>query len=170
MDPQPPIKKLYDEIHDRHVGQIYAINKIPFVHVLIPLDSNIIRAANDKESLMDYLAQMFFGLLDAMFQQLRENSSPIDASFNFLMTQDFMMLVPRTKESATIEHNGKTFEMSINSLGFAGLLLAKTEEEFEALKAQENLMDVLSQVAVPWSSDADKIEAERNRAVDAELA
>ncbi|KAI8046934.1 uncharacterized protein B0P05DRAFT_459116, partial [Gilbertella persicaria] len=22
--PQPPIKQLYDEIHDRHIGQIYA--------------------------------------------------------------------------------------------------------------------------------------------------
>ncbi|KAI9486711.1 MAG: ATP adenylyltransferase-domain-containing protein [Benjaminiella poitrasii] len=169
-DPQPPIKKLFDEIHDRHVGQIYAINKLPFVHVILPLDNNIIRNANTREELTDYLVQMFFGVLDAMFQQLRENAQPLNASYNFLMTQDFMMLIPRSQEKASIEHNGKTFELSINSLGFAGLLLCKTEEQLEALKAQENLMDVLTQIGIPWNPEASEIEAARELAADAELA
>lgn len=166
---QPPIKALYDEIYDRHIGQIYAINKLPFVHVIMGLDGNIIRAATAKEELTDYLGQMFFGLLDAMFQQLRENSRPMSTSYNFLMTQDFMMLIPRSKESATVQHDGKSFELSINSLGFAGLLLCKSEEELKALEAQENLVDLLTQVGVEWDPEAAKYEAERQAAASSEL-
>ncbi|OBZ89861.1 5',5'''-P-1,P-4-tetraphosphate phosphorylase 2 [Choanephora cucurbitarum] len=168
---QPPIKQLYDEIHDRHIGQIYAINKLPFVHVIMALDSNAVRqTSQNKEALSDYLGQMFFGILDAMFQQLRENSLPMDTSYNFLMTQEFMMLIPRRKEVATIEHNGKTFEFSINSLGFAGLMLCKTEEELAALEAQENLMDMLTQVGVAWDPQSAKYDAERQMAASTELA
>lgn len=112
---------------------------------------------------------MFFGILDAMFQQLRENSLPLDTSYNFLMTQDFMMLVPRSKESATIEHDGKTYEFSINSLGFAGCILCKSDEELKALEAQDNLMDMLTQVGVAWNPDAEKYNAARQRAETTEL-
>jgi ATP adenylyltransferase len=151
-------------------GQIYAINKLPFVHVIMALDGNIIRAATAKEDLTDYLAQMFFGVLDAMFQQLRENAQPITTSYNFLMTEDFMMLIPRSKEHAFIQHNGKEFSFSLNSLAFAGLMLGKTQEELEALEAQDNLMDLLVQTAVAWNPEAAKIESERQAALDTELA
>lgn len=134
------------------------------------LDGNIIRAANDKESLTDYLGQMFFGILDAMFQQLRENASPPTTSYNFLMTEEFMMLIPRIKENATIKHKGKSFDLSINSLGYAGYVLAKTQEEVEAIDAQDNLMDVLAQTSVAWNPEAAKLEAERKAAQDSELA
>lgn len=76
---QSPIKKLYDEILDGQIGkiikltyfyetgQIYAINKFPFALVIMVLDSNIVCVATEKDDLTDYLAQMFFGILDAMF-------------------------------------------------------------------------------------------------------
>ncbi|KAI8886045.1 HIT-like protein [Backusella circina FSU 941] len=165
QSPQPPIKKLFDDIPDRKLGQIYAISKLPFVNVIMGLDGNIIRNASPKD-LTDYLGQMFFGLLDAMYQQLRENATDIPKSYNFLMTQEFIMLVPRTKESAVVE--GTTF--SLNSLAFAGMLLCKTEKELETLKAQENLVDLLLQVAVPWDEKADKIEGERQAGLEATLA
>jgi ATP adenylyltransferase len=152
------------------VGQIYAINKLPFVHVIMALDGNIIRAATDKEDLTDYLAQMFFGILDAMFQQLRENASPRTTSYSFLMTEEFMMLIPRSKEIASIEHNGKKFDISINSLAYSGLLLCKTQEELDALQAQDNLMDLLTQTAIAWNPEAAKLEAQRQAANDSELA
>ncbi len=134
------------------------------------LDSNIIRAATEKEELTDYLAQMFFGILDAMFQQLRENAKPLNTSYNFLMTEDFMMLIPRSKENAVIDCEGKSFEFSLNSLAFAGLLLCKTEEERKALEAQDNLMDLLTQTGVAWDPQASKFDAERQAALDSSLA
>lgn len=134
------------------------------------LDGNIIRAASDKEDLTDYLAQMFFGILDAMFQQLRENATPRTTSYNFLMTDEFMMLIPRSKDTATIEHGGKKFDFSINSLAYAGLLLCKTQEELEVLQVQENLMDILTQTGVAWNPEAAQLEADRKAADDAGLA
>ncbi|KAG1151248.1 hypothetical protein G6F37_000314 [Rhizopus arrhizus] len=165
---QPPIKKVYDEIHDRHVGQIYAINRLPFVHVIMQLDTNIIRAASKKEDLTDYLSQMFFGLLDAMFQQLRENSDEFTTSYNFLMTEEFMMLVPRQKEKATFRYKGEEMDLSMNSLAFAGMILCKGEEQLEALK-ENDIMDLLSQVGIKWNENQ-KLDAERQMASEAHLA
>ncbi|CEG73093.1 hypothetical protein RMATCC62417_08538 [Rhizopus microsporus] len=167
---QPPIKKLYDQIHDRRVGQIYAMDKLPFVHVIMQLDTNIIRAATKREDLTDYLSQMFFGLLDAMFQQLRENAQPMNTSYNFLMTEEFMMLIPREKEKVTISHDNKDYEFSLNSLAFAGMLLCKSEEQLEAMKAQDDLMDILVQVAIKWNPDAQRLDTERQLGLEAHLA
>ena len=134
------------------------------------LDSNIIRAATDREDLTGYLAQMFFGLLDAMFQQLRENAKPLNTSYNFLMTEEFIMLIPRSKEVATVHSNGKKFEFSFNSLAYAGLLLCKTEEELQALESQEDLIGLLAQTGVAWDPQNTRFDAERKAASDADLA
>lgn len=151
-------------------GQIYAMDKLPFVHVIMQLDTNIIRAATKREDLTDYLSQMFFGLLDAMFQQLRENAQPMNASYNFLMTEEFMMLIPREKEKVAISHDNKDYEFSLNSLAFAGMLLCKSEEQLEAMKAQDDLMDILVQVAIKWNPDAQRLDAERQLGLEAHLA
>lgn len=153
-----------------HAGQIYAMDKLPFVHVIMQLDTNIIRAATKREDLTDYLSQMFFGLLDAMFQQLRENAQPMNTSYNFLMTEEFMMLIPREKEKVTISHDNKDYEFSLNSLAFAGMLLCKSEEQLEAMKAQDDLMDILVQVAIKWNPDAQRLDTERQLGLEAHLA
>lgn len=150
------------------VGQIYAINKLPFVHVIMQLDANIVRAG--KEELTDYLSQMFFGLMDAMFQQLRENTQELTTSYNFIMTQEFMMLIPRQKETAVVTHQDKEYEFSLNSLPFAGFLLSKTEEQQQVLEAQEDLMELLCQVGVQWNTEAQDLDKERQLASEASLA
>ena len=132
------------------------------------LDTNVIRAASKKEDLTDYLSQMFFGLLDAMFQQLRENSDEFTTSYNFLMTEEFMMLVPRQKEKATFRYKGEEMDVSLNSLAFAGMILCKREEQLEALK-ENDIMDLLSQVGIEWNENQ-KLDAERQMASEAHLA
>lgn len=118
--------------------------------------------SSTDEQLGDYLAQMFFGLLDAMFQQLRKHATPSnEMSYNFIMTQQFMMLVPRSKELGTITHNGQDVVLSINSLGFAGLLLVKTEQELEAVEKSADLMALLTQVGHPWTHNDDDDEMEQ---------
>ncbi|KAI9261028.1 ATP adenylyltransferase-domain-containing protein [Sporodiniella umbellata] len=165
---QPPIKKVFDAIHDRHVGQIYALDQLPFVHVIMQLDANSI--GSGKEATIDYLSQMFFGLMDAMFQQLRENTEQLATSYNFLMTQEFMMLIPRQKENATVHWKDQVYEFSLNSLPFAGFFLSKNKEEQEVLEAQDDLMALLLQVGVPWSSKAHMLDVERQLASEASLA
>ncbi|CDS12938.1 hypothetical protein LRAMOSA05122 [Lichtheimia ramosa] len=151
--PQPPIKALYNQIQERKAGQIYVLDKLPFVHVMTPLDRSFIDSCSDNhEALGDYLGQMFFGLLDAMFQQMRKHAEPSrETSYNFIMTNDFMMMVPRSSEIANM--NG--LQLSINSLGFAGMLLVRTKEELDTMQQYPDLLDLLAQVGFRWNPDAE---------------
>ncbi|KAI9008460.1 HIT-like domain-containing protein [Phycomyces nitens] len=149
--PQPPLTEAFEEIKDRKAGQVYTIDKIPYIHVITPLDRVFIDSSTSKDELEDYLGQMFFGLLDSMFHQMRQHTQPTKTSYNFIMTDKFMMLVPRSKESATLEHEGATFEISVNSLGFTGLLLCKSDDEKKALEAHPDLFEFLVQLGIPWS-------------------
>ncbi len=66
------------------------------------------------------------------------NSSPL--SSNFLLTRTWMMIVPRRSE--------KYEQISVNSLGFAGMLLVKSEEELEFVK-NVGVLHILEGVAIP---------------------
>lgn len=60
--------------------------------------------------------------------------------YNFLMTRNWMLLVPRKQE---------TFQsIGINSLGFAGALLVKNQEELQLVK-DYNPLDILASVGKP---------------------
>ncbi|ORZ24644.1 HIT-like domain-containing protein [Absidia repens] len=147
---QPPIQQAVDNIENSKAGEIYTLDQLPYVHVLTPLDRKFMDESADA-AVEDYLGQMFFGLLDAMFQQLRFLDDDKEAtnkkpSFNFMITSQFMLLVPRRLEDGITEDGIK---LSMNSLGFGGFLLAKTESEYKALQAMPNLMDLLTQVGFP---------------------
>ncbi|KAI8583029.1 hypothetical protein K450DRAFT_225974 [Umbelopsis ramanniana AG] len=141
----PPISVVYEHIPGRKAGEIYTIKSLPYIHVLVPLDLNFIGSTTDMDMVEDYLGQMFFGLLDSMIQQLRENDSEITFSFNFILTHQYMMMVPRQKEHWEVAEKG--IKLSVNSMAFAGLLLTKTAEELETLK-QTNIIDLLCEVGV----------------------
>lgn len=118
---------------------------MPYVHVLVPLDLNFIGTSTDPEELEGYLGQMFFGLFDSMIQQLRENDSQVTFSYNFILTNQYMMMVPRQKEHWEVAEKG--IKLSVNSMAFAGLLLTKTSEELDTLK-QTNILNLLAEVGV----------------------
>lgn len=128
-----------------YLGEIYTIKSLPYIHVLVPLDLTFIGSTTDLDMVEDYLGQMFFGLLDSMIQQLRENDSEITFSFNFILTHQYMMMVPRKKEHWEVAEKG--VKLSVNSMAFAGLLLTKTAEELETLK-QTSIIDILCEVGV----------------------
>lgn len=160
---------LLKNTHTHILGEIYTLNQLPFVHVLTPLDHKFIDESSD-EAIEDYLGQMFFGLLDGMFQQLRLNSNDDDEaakiirskpSFNFIMTRDFMLLVPRKSESAiiNIESLLEPITISLNSLAYAGFLLAKTEIEKNALYQHPDLLELIKQVGFERTILNEKIPA-----------
>lgn len=133
------------------------------MHVITPLDRDFIESSPSTEHVEDYLGQMFFGLLDNMFYQLRKHATSYgrEISYNFVMTPQFMMLVPRSKEIAVVHHNNQDIQLSINSLGFAGLLLVKSSDQLAALEECPDLMDLLQQVAIPWNPSANDDEMEQ---------
>jgi len=66
-------------------------------------------------------------------------------SYNVLLTRDFVMYVPRGAEA---------FQgVSVNSLGFAGTLLVRAEEELSFLE-EIGCMTVLERVGLPWQGEA----------------
>lgn len=60
--------------------------------------------------------------------------------YNFLMTRNWMLLVPRKQE--------KFQSIGINSLGFAGALLVKNQEELQLVK-DYNPLEILASVGQP---------------------
>ncbi|KAI7871304.1 ATP adenylyltransferase-domain-containing protein [Spinellus fusiger] len=152
---QPPIKTAFDEIEAPKAGQLYTMNKLPYVHVILPIDCAFISSSTDPQEIEEYLGQMFFGLLDGMFQQMRHHAHTTQLSYNFIMTEEFMMLVPRSKACIGLNYRDKELVFPINALGYAGLLLCKTTEEKEALEAHPDLLEWLVEGGVPWSHEHD---------------
>ncbi|KAF7731004.1 bifunctional AP-4-A phosphorylase/ADP sulfurylase [Apophysomyces ossiformis] len=149
---QPPITALYNEINNPKPSEVYTLHKLPYVHAIMPLDTKFLEEKKDQqEAVMEYLHQMYFGLLDAMFQQIRENTSQTKLSYNFIMTREYMFLVPRSKEIAVLEHDGQQVEHSINCLGYAGMMLAKTEQERAAIEQHPDLFALLATAGIPWA-------------------
>ncbi|KAJ3335384.1 bifunctional AP-4-A phosphorylase/ADP sulfurylase, partial [Kappamyces sp. JEL0680] len=63
-------------------------------------------------------------------------------SFNLVFTRDWLMVVPRRAEHCV--HDG--LRLSVNSVGMAGFLLAKSPQEVELIKTLGPL-EVLNRVA-----------------------
>ncbi|MBD2197334.1 MULTISPECIES: ATP adenylyltransferase family protein [Calothrix] len=62
------------------------------------------------------------------------------AAYNLLATREWMLIVARSQE----EYQG----ISVNSLGFAGALLVRNQEQMQLLK-QQGPMNILKSVAIP---------------------
>jgi ATP adenylyltransferase len=67
------------------------------------------------------------------------NGNQLSGAYNLLATREWMMIVPRSQE-----HCGS---ISVNSLGFAGALLVRNEQEMQFLKDQ-GPMNILQQVTM----------------------
>ena len=85
-------------------------------------------------------------LLDLVINNIRRQSDypPGKPSFNVLLTLEHLHLIPRRQESHRLQVSGE--ELPVNALGFAGMLLVKSEAELEAVKT-EGVGRILSAVA-----------------------
>jgi ATP adenylyltransferase len=106
------------------------IQEFPFLHAF----TNLNRGESPKVTLEKYHT-----LLQKMGIKPLENNLQSGA-YNLLITQKWMLIVPRKQE----EIEG----LSINSLGFAGALLVKNQQQMELVKNIKP-MEILSKVAFP---------------------
>ena len=110
-------------------GTIATIPKLPFAHGLMRLPSGMqspMKAA--EETLSRYNT-----LLTTLGLQAGD-------AYNLLATRDWILMVPRSQDSFA--------SISVNSLGFAGSLFVRDEEQMQILKDQQP-MTILTQVAMP---------------------
>ena len=72
------------------------------------------------------------------------SSSRTPISYNVILTLEHMHIIPRKQETHILTETGDS--LSINSMGFAGCLLVKSEKEFEAV-VKEGVGRILGNVA-----------------------
>ncbi|CAE6359746.1 unnamed protein product [Rhizoctonia solani] len=113
------------------------------------------------EELSARLTSVFLTLLDEAVQSLRLHPTPTTTqasmSYNLILTSEHMHLVPRTREK-TLEEDGaySLHPLNVNTLGFAGMVLAKSEDEARAIK-ERGVVALLGQVGV--LNSVEKIDA-----------
>ncbi|KAF0407539.1 ATP adenylyltransferase [Gigaspora margarita] len=139
----PPINScIYGSQEFKKPGEIFDIPELPYVHYISLLDPQQLSLGHGRhEEVSHYLNDVFHSLLDAMIESLHKQSSLISLnslSYNVVMTSTWLMIVPRSKE--------KYENMSVNSLGYAGMLLTKSKEELELVK-DAGVLNILESLA-----------------------
>lgn len=111
-------------------GEVGKIQCFPFQHSFtwLNLDWTV-----SPELLGQQVIQSYQTLLTAL-------NANTETAYNFLMTREWMLIVPRKQE--------RFGSIGINSLGFAGALLVRNQEELQQVK-QHKPLDILTAVALP---------------------
>lgn len=93
------------------------------------------------------LARGFLQVLDLAISTIRHDPDyPVGSpSYNIILTLEHIHIVPRAKEDYILQESGEN--LSINALGYAGMLLVKSEEQLEAVK-KEAVSNILRGVAL----------------------
>lgn len=123
----------------------FALHFLPYAHAIMRLPA-FMRSPTSAtpDRLIPSLMRSHIKLLDATHHTIWTSPStqgqdglqaapagPI--AYNFVLTLTHMHMIPRLREKSPLVEP----EMSINSLGFAGMLLAMSDEEKERLKGVE---------------------------------
>ena len=116
-------------------GDVGRVADLPFVHGFCRFDADLINSPNDAAQIT---LELYSKLLQAV-GLLNEDRGNNSIAYNFLATREWLFIVPRSEEN---------FEsISVNSLGFAGALLVRNQEQMQMLKDCKP-MGVLKQVGV----------------------
>lgn len=106
--------------------QASQIIQVPWAHFIIS-----IHPPEQSEQLGNYLMQKFIQLLDEMFSfKEGKEFDGAKASYNVLITNNYMHLIPRSREDVQLP-NGST--KSTGGLNYAGIIDVKQEEDMNEL-------------------------------------
>ena len=99
------------------------------------------------------ISDAFLQLLDATISSIRHYPDyPVGSpSYNVIVTLEYMHIIPRRKDGHVLEETGEM--ISVNALGFAGMLLVKSEQEVEAVK-RESIGKILRSVGLESVHDS----------------
>lgn len=87
-------------------------------------------------------------MLDLTFQLLRRLPTLPEGppAYNVLLTFDHLHVIPRGRAEHTLSQGG--LDVPVNALGFAGMLITKSEEE-QGLLIEESPLAILGGVGLP---------------------
>ena len=103
-----------------------------------------------SDRLETVISNAFLQLLDLVISTIRHHPDyPVGSpSYNVIITLEYMHIIPRRHDSHVLEETGE--RLNINALGFAGMLLVKSEQEIEAVK-RESISKILRSVGLEIS-------------------
>jgi len=145
-DDSLPLNACIYNARDKKPGEIFEFSELPFVHYVTLLDPQ--KSGRKHDAVGEYLNELYHSLLDTLIEDLHDQSFLTDTgppSYNFVVTHTWMMIVPRRSE----KYDGS---VSVNSLGFAGMLLLRSDEELEFTR-KVGILKILEGVAIPKKSD-----------------
>lgn len=125
-------------------GSVGTVPGFPFLHAIAQLDSRRTKSPLEAGS---YLLECYSNLLGAvgLSGKTSDRTPQQSGAYNLLATREWMLLLPRSAEG---------FEsISVNSLGFAGTLAVRSQQQMKILK-DCGPMTVLVNVAVPAAQKA----------------
>ncbi len=102
---------------------------LPFPHAIAKLDSGWVHSPIDSAA---QILESYLTLLKAVGIESNDGmSGKPSGDYNLLVTREWMLVVPRSYEDFQ--------SISVNSLGFAGALLVKNQEQMKIIKEQKPL-------------------------------
>lgn len=129
-----PIAPLFTAaVFESDVGRI---PDLPFLHGFYRFDTNLINSPNDAAQMT---LEAYIKLLKAVDLIAEDTQNKSLLPYNFLATREWIFVVPRSEENFD--------SISINSLGFAGALLVRNEQQMQMLKDCQP-MGILQRVGV----------------------
>ncbi|KIJ68141.1 hypothetical protein HYDPIDRAFT_107802 [Hydnomerulius pinastri MD-312] len=143
----PPIEKLARKATLEVSGKPFAVRNLPYANHIFRLPA--LSASSSAAELSQTLFPPFLSLLDLVISTVRydPNYPPGFPSYNVILTLEHMHMIPRRYETYKVENGENQEPISVNSLGFAGMLLAKSESELETMK-KEGVGKILRGVAL----------------------
>ncbi|MEB3215526.1 MAG: phosphorylase [Nostocales cyanobacterium 94392] len=117
-------------------GDVGKIPDLPFVHGFYRFDSNLMSSVNQSAQIT---LEVYYKLLKAVDLIFEDTQNKTITNYNFLATREWMFILPRSQEDFQ--------SISINSLGFAGALLVRNQQQMQILKDCKP-MTILKQVGV----------------------
>ncbi|WRT63522.1 uncharacterized protein IL334_000427 [Kwoniella shivajii] len=162
-----PIEDWVQGVQFPRPDQAIILPSVPYLHIIHPLPSPhsipYPLTSETNEQLIDILAPAMMKMFDLAFDALRNGGGNRDGGWNLVITLDHLHLIPRSLPSFPLPSPHQPLEL--NSLGYAGMMLVKSQEEQETLVASTEdrggLMYVLEKCGVPrqWGEKAKEVES-----------
>jgi len=130
----PPMERLTRTVKLESSDKPFSLTSLPYANHVYRLPS--ITSSTPSSELEETLTNIFISLLDLVISTIRHDPNyPVGRpSYNVILTLEHMYLIPRKYETPVLRETGE--KLSVNSLGFAGMLLAKSDAELEAIKKE----------------------------------
>lgn len=109
-------------------GKPFSLPTLPYVNFVYRFPPHLSSLEKREET----LSIAFLSLLELCVSTLRDKSDfSGNPSYNVIFTLKYMYMVPRSEDNYILSDTGNL--LPVNALGFAGMLLVRSEEELESV-------------------------------------